>query len=87
MDVGRAGKAKKIIQLNHGLLSNCGAAPVPAAQHLQPPLAQLAGYVSCRDLVASVPSDELQTPRTAGDPDTTACCPLPDYALLGTPLI
>ena len=57
-------------------------APWSCSEH-QPgvlPLAQLAGYVSCRDLVASAPSDELQTPRTAGDPDTTACCPLPDNA-------
>jgi hypothetical protein len=29
------------------------------------------------------PSGELQTPRTAGDPNTAACCLLPDYVLHG----
>jgi hypothetical protein len=33
------------------------------------------------------PSDVPQTPRTGGDPDTAACCPLPGCALPGTPLI
>jgi hypothetical protein len=38
---------------------------------------------SCR----APPLGAPQTPRTAGDPDAAACCPLPDYALHGTLLI
>src|SRR5580700_1879149 len=38
---------------------------------------------SCRAL----PSGAPQTPRTGGDPDTAACCPLLDYARRGTPPI
>src|SRR5450631_4106622 len=41
----------------------------------------------CRQPGRVLPSGELRSLRTAGDPDTTACCPLPGYAPRETPPI